>query len=178
MEPWNHSKLEPWHCGILGPWDCSDRSPQTQGMRPLVNRSSEPWDGGSHRILGGLRHSTQKSHIGGAVRWSLRTEPIRNTASAPPSPVGRPGRLSEATEPWRHILSTPRAATGEKDHAVIKAWSQPAAKHSASPLLPGPSEAVQVPKTSASLRPGAPGRRVLSSKWKKNQRAPSTSTSS
>lgn len=86
MERWNRSKLKPWHCGILGPRDCSDRSPQTQGMRPLVNRSSEPWDGGSHRILGGLRHSTQKSHIGGAVRWSLRTEPIRNTASAPPSP--------------------------------------------------------------------------------------------
>ena len=105
MEPWNCSMLKPWHCGILGPLDHSARSPQTQGMWPLVNRSSEPWDGGSHRILGGLRHSTQKSHIGGAIRWSLRTETVRNTASAPPSPVGWPGRLSEATEAWRHSLS-------------------------------------------------------------------------
>lgn len=178
MEPWNRNMLQLWHCGILGPRDHSARSPQTQGMWPLVNRSSEPRDGRSHRILGGLRHSAQKSHMGGAIRWSLRTEPIRNTVSAPPSPVGWPASLSEATGARRHSLSIPGAATGEKDHAVIKAWSQPAAKHSASPLLPGPSEAVQVPRNSASLRPGAPGRRVLRSKWKKNQRVPSTSTSS
>ena len=158
MEPWTRSMLQPGHRGILGPRGHRARRPQTQEVWPLVNRSSKPWDGRSCRTLGGLRHSTRKSRMGGAIRWSLRTEPIRNTVSAPPSPVGCPASLSEATGAQRHSLSIPGAATGEKDHAVIKAWSQPAAKHSASPPLPGPSEAVRVPRNSASLRPGAPER--------------------
>ena len=97
--------LQPWHRGILGPRGHRARRPQTQGVWPLVNRSSEPWDGRSCRTLGGLRHSTRKSHMGGAIRWSLRTEPIRNTVSPPPSPVGCPASLSEATGAQRHSPS-------------------------------------------------------------------------